>query len=335
VLDETSGTLFRFDEIVIEKGGAIEVIGRVELLVEDELTVRDGGTIDVSNGQLTVFAGKDVELRSVVGVDVPRASFASLDRDDAVPFGNPRRLRFVGLDWDKVDFVIDQDAIVCGQIYAPGGKVEIKDRATFIGSLVSGCVRVDSDAALYYCPTLDSRLGFTNPVGPLYDPGTGQLLSAVRGAMADAQAKSVPWEDATVSLAASVTSGLSGLVSELVGGLLGPGGAGSVGGSGDGGPTPRSAARAMLRHLPVQAASAEGTTLIDGRIDPKSVVEAVDAADAAELDNATKEIVTPEVTIRITPGKGAEVSTNAPGTGDHDMDDDDDDGDDDDDDDDD
>jgi hypothetical protein len=69
-----------------------------------------------------------------------------------------------------IDLLIEGASTVLAAIHAPTAEVVLATAGSLIGRVTGGDITIGAGAAVWYCPTLDNRVGFSNPNGPLYEP---------------------------------------------------------------------------------------------------------------------------------------------------------------------
>lgn len=177
LIDASNGAMYCCDRLRVEAGGVLRVRGEVRLMVEDGVAI-DAGAIVLDDGaSVTMYVGSDltIENRSKVGI---AASDLATPSGSVGAYVAPSRCRIVALApgdggtsypmWE-----IESVSVVVGALHCPHGAVVINGTSTIFGRASARDFSLAGGCALFSCPTLDSRMGLTEPDGPLYnDDGT-------------------------------------------------------------------------------------------------------------------------------------------------------------------
>jgi hypothetical protein len=79
--------------------------------------------------------------------------------------------------------VFSNQSAVVAHIHAPYAAVQVNSNAALMGRVTASHVELGPLGRLWYCPTLDSGLGFATPDGPLYDETTGDPIAGLEDAL--------------------------------------------------------------------------------------------------------------------------------------------------------
>ncbi len=172
-LDGTAPIAVRCDRLIMD-GAKIRIVGDVTLMVRDRLRMNNSAQILLADAdaRLTVYVGNEFELDGscqlgVVASDSGRAALALSEWVD------PGQVRLIELDPSQggsgiVTMNVLNGSTVLGSIHAPGATLEVQSGSTLIGRATADVVSIDATGTVLYDPSLDNRVGFTNPNGPLY-----------------------------------------------------------------------------------------------------------------------------------------------------------------------
>jgi len=84
-------------------------------------------------------------------------------------------------------YLVQGGATLLGTVHAPSGDVTVTEGSALIGRATGDYVQIDSGSSVYYDPTLDNRVGFTNADGPMFE-SDGSANTMVEQAIDDALA---------------------------------------------------------------------------------------------------------------------------------------------------
>jgi hypothetical protein len=187
VLMAGAGASFGFEDLRVD--GLLVVTGHAEIIVEDRVDLDHDGSIALDDGatlRLHVLAEVHLHGGSSLGVHVDDAGKMPGELSHYV---DPQRVRLYqpgplhgGSGSQRVHLDHDSTMIAC--VHAPLSNVEINNGSALIGRATGARVQVKDASHLWYCPTLDSGLGFATAKGPLYDPDTGDPIAGLEGALA-------------------------------------------------------------------------------------------------------------------------------------------------------
>ncbi len=162
----------------VERGARMFVEGATVVVVRGN-TVIDAGTVEVGQtGSLTIIAIGDL---SIDGAFVGGArSDPSEIRDasgQANYDGGASRVMIFSSDQGRV--LIADGSVVKGQIYAPQARVDVESLSAVYGRILGKEIVLHEGVALYYDPTLDGRLGWSNAESGIWTE-SGTVVTAVR-----------------------------------------------------------------------------------------------------------------------------------------------------------
>jgi hypothetical protein len=177
LIDASNGAMYCCDRLRVEAGGVLRVRGEVHLMVEDRVEIDAGAIVLDAGASLTMYVGSDltVENRSKVGI---AASDLATPSGSVGAYVAPSRCRIVALapgdgGTSYPTWEIESVSVVVGALHCPHGAVVINGTSTIFGRASARDFSLAGGCALLSCPTLDSRMGLTEPDGPLYnDDGT-------------------------------------------------------------------------------------------------------------------------------------------------------------------
>ncbi len=176
---------YAFDDLRVQGGGELFIEGDTTLVVQDDAEIVGGSQILIKKGAtLRLYVAGDLLIDdSVIGHWEGAGASAELRQAAISTYGPAGYSR---LDVGAAGTImISGRSVVLADIHAPDSEVEIEQSYLF-GRLTGGDVTLDS-ACLYYEPSLDTKYGFTNLEGPLYDggvaiPGLAEAIASNRGA---------------------------------------------------------------------------------------------------------------------------------------------------------
>ena len=166
------GVVVRCDSVRIENA-MIRVEGEATVYVRAEMELRSGGRIVLATpeSRLRLFLCESLEMEAgsqlgVVEADAGRgaAALSTWVSPDAVRISQGDAGHCVG----GIVIDVESGATLLGSVQAPDAAVVVRGGGTMIGRATVGSMRVEGGSALWYCPTLDNRAGFTCVDGPLY-----------------------------------------------------------------------------------------------------------------------------------------------------------------------
>ncbi len=256
-IDSAFGTHYAFKDIELDNGSTMEITGHVKIRVDDDFRIFDGSAVELmtADSSLEIWIADTLEVDdSTIGFSKAVAANESRSRDDAFKYRSPSSIRiYVVYDDGSFDdsedipgqyIIIEDNALVSANIYAPFSNVDISNGGTVFGRVSGRRMRLSDNGAILGDPALDKGIGLTEKYGPLYkengDPidGLADALAAVNEADG--------WDSVKVSLTSTVESAL-----DLVGGLLGGGK------EAEPAPTERKRGRAIAREWPLKALAME------------------------------------------------------------------------------
>jgi hypothetical protein len=174
-IDGTVPTVVQCNDLDLQNA-TIRILGDVSILVREEMRIRDAAAIVLAadDARLTVYVGNDlvVESGAQLGVD---ESDAGRSAATLTTWVNPDRVRIIEVSTAEggsgdIDLLIEGASTVLAAIHAPTAEVVLATAGSLIGRVTGGDITIGAGAAVWYCPTLDNRVGFSNPNGPLYEP---------------------------------------------------------------------------------------------------------------------------------------------------------------------
>lgn len=245
LLGDSAGSVYQFDELWVQRGTII-LDGHVQAVVTGDF-VLDAGALEFKNGSsLQLFVAGDTDIRTKGGW----AEGAAGNPDaDASMYLSPRNF-VICTTMPTSSVRIENGSVLCAEIHAPQGSVQLGTGARLYGRISAANIDIQNGAHLYYDPSLDTRLGFSNMDGVLYD-ADGEPIEGLEEALAG---YSGTMEDFASTVSQSVL--------DLLGGLLG----GLFGGGGGGGETPRTAAQVSVTPVPTMALAFEQESLWNGTV---------------------------------------------------------------------
>ncbi len=188
IITSANGTRYQIDELIVDTDGVVQIVGEVELFIQNKLELTQGSTIELANSDsaLRLYIGDDMFVsNSVIGLSRTIGRNIARTVDDVGAYVDPRRCRIMSLSrWsggkNNPDLTIDDQSLVLGCLHSPDGLVEIKNHSAVIGQIVAGDIEIEDSCTFYYDPTLDSRAGYSSTSGPIYQNGS-PLSSVVAG----------------------------------------------------------------------------------------------------------------------------------------------------------
>ncbi|MBL0927253.1 MAG: hypothetical protein IBJ11_06320 [Phycisphaerales bacterium] len=175
----TTGEPARFsvNRLRIDTSAVLRISGNVELAVRSDLELRNLSAVELAtpDSKLTVFAAGNVEVdNSALGLDRSIARDAS--RTPApIAYRSPNEVRILTLDPSSGGLLsptvrVSNRSIVLGVVHAPAASIIVNSASAVLGRATAAAFELSGGSCLLYDPKLDSRVGFTNLDGPLYQP---------------------------------------------------------------------------------------------------------------------------------------------------------------------
>ncbi|MCC6908281.1 MAG: hypothetical protein IT430_10105 [Phycisphaerales bacterium] len=162
--------------VTIENGGRMLVETDHDFVIDGNLTIRNGSTINVSPGvrcRIWVSGSLTVD-DAAIGLSLAQAATVSDIERGLEAYKNPAECQiYQGSLTNHQTWRFQNGSIAVARIYAPNADVSIATGSCLMGALLAKQARVLSSSVLHYDPRLDNRGGYTNTEGPLYnDDGT-------------------------------------------------------------------------------------------------------------------------------------------------------------------
>ncbi len=258
-LNEIYGTHYAFDDLDIESGSVLVIAGNVKIRVDDDIRVSNRSAIELktTDSTMEVWIADTLDVRdSTIGFARAIAADSGRSRYDKFKYRSPSSIRINGVYNDgrfiDNDFVpgqyviIEDNALVSANIYAPYSEVDIRDGGTVFGRISGRRMRLTSNGAILGDPALDKGIGLTEKMGPLYK-ANGDPIDGLADALANVN------DTAGLDAAVDGLTSTLGSVVDLVGGLLGGGGGGEPAID----VTERKRGRAIAREWPMRAFAME------------------------------------------------------------------------------
>ncbi len=170
-----AGGMYGFDGLLVD-GGMVVVSGEAEIIVGDRVEVRNGGSIvladDAARIRLHVLDDLVVDGGSLGVLE----SDAGLAPDGLSVYTAPDRVLVFAPDathggTNDQQFELTNSSAVVASIHAPTADVAVRSGAALMGRMTAAYATIGDGGRLWYCPTLDARIGFCEATGPLYDSG--------------------------------------------------------------------------------------------------------------------------------------------------------------------
>ncbi|MCA9294792.1 MAG: hypothetical protein KDA20_13370 [Phycisphaerales bacterium] len=213
-LTDDAGGLYQMSELKVN-GGLLVVDGNIELVVTDRMEVQLGELAFKDGASLELYATNEVRVRTKGGWKKDVSGDPTVE--DAM-YVDPRN--FVICVTGAGSLVrLDTGSLLCAEVLCPRGTVQLDSNASLFGQVAAQNLVMNANSKLYYDPALDSRMGFSDLDGPLYD-ADGQPLAGLQEAISNYNGS---LEDFAPTVETAVMDAL-GLLEELLGGLLGGGG---------------------------------------------------------------------------------------------------------------
>ncbi len=184
-LDDTTGGVYRFDELELEDGAVLKIQGRVDLMIEGWFYVDDGATLVLADdsSRIRIYAGNKVIIKGgAIGVNPDVAQSGSMSAEDLDEYIHPKRIRLYSYPVSdgankNTPITIQDGSLVIMSVIAPSKKIAVMKNTTVIGRLTGQEVAISMGARLLYDPVLDNQMGYTAFNGPMYksngDPQDG------------------------------------------------------------------------------------------------------------------------------------------------------------------
>jgi len=197
------------DSLRIENS-VVRIKGDVEIMVMDDLEIKDSAIILEDGATLTVYVGEDVDIDdSIINTEETLLSESSRRSDDIAAWSDPRRVRFLQLNEaapededDEVVFRVHNRSLIVGSVHAPMSHTLIENDSAVLGRLTSRQLEMKSNARLLLDPAFDNKMGLTEPgTSPLYDENGDPVAG-----LADALAATTETEGAAAAKARLLAS---------------------------------------------------------------------------------------------------------------------------------
>ena len=193
-IDGTSPAVIRCDRLIVSDA-TVRIVGDVSIYVRDRIRVNSNGRIVLADADasLKVYVCNEMDLDTggQVGVVQSDAGRAASALETWVSPMQVQILEVSAADGGSgaTTVTVQGGSMLLGNVHAPGSAVSVMTGGAVIGRATGAAMRVENSGTLLYCPTLDSRVGFTNESGPLYE-ADGSADPTVEQAIDDALASS-------------------------------------------------------------------------------------------------------------------------------------------------
>jgi hypothetical protein len=178
ILDGTaSQATYAFTDVDIRDRGAISVRGKARMHVSGSFTVTNLGAIELltPDAQLEIYVNNGMTIdNSAIGLDRATGQNAARDPDAVSTYRRPDAVRVIAVSTasggsGSAAIALGGNSICLASIHAPQSTVKLSNGSTLIGRATASSMQAESGTRLYYDPALDSRTGYTELSGPLYE----------------------------------------------------------------------------------------------------------------------------------------------------------------------
>lgn len=179
-LDDAPHGLYAMDHFDVESGSTIVIKGHVHLGV-NQLEMRGGSNIEFydDDSTLTIYVNEKIDIDdSAIGAPRAWARTSSSTRSvNDIPYLDPTRITVLGIGSGSPSIKLANKSAAVAAIHAPNTELRVESASALFGRATANRIHL-ANATVAYDPALDSRSGFTNVNGPLYD-NEGGLLAEV------------------------------------------------------------------------------------------------------------------------------------------------------------
>ncbi len=166
------------NDLSITGGAKVVIDGNVKLIVNDDL-VLDGSSIELTPGStLAFFIGDDATLNDAY-IGEERAD-NTRDNTGNEEYMNPLDVQIFQFEAGTATtryWKLQNNSVVKGTVYGESVHFVIQNDSALYGRFAGQTLTMSGNAGLFFDPSLDEQVGYTNAESPLYD-GSGNLVSA-------------------------------------------------------------------------------------------------------------------------------------------------------------
>lgn len=156
----------------LDNGGTITVGRSMTIVVDGDVTLNHGSSINVENGaSLDLFIGGDLSVNnaSSLGLAAGDLGRCASAMEGLPTYSDPRRVRILKLRGTaSKTWCIDNGSATRSLLYAPNAYVKLNHASFVTGSIMAQNIDIRGGSVLHYDHGLDQRLGYTNPQSHLF-----------------------------------------------------------------------------------------------------------------------------------------------------------------------
>jgi len=193
-INGTTPVAIRCDRLEMDSA-MLRIVGDVSIFVRDRTRVENNSKIVLADpdSSLKIYVCDEFEVDGGSQVGVVQSdsgkSVASLGT-----WVNPVHVQILEVSvadggTGASTYLVQGGATLLATVHAPSGDVTITGGSVLIGRATGDYVQIDSGSSVFYDPTLDNRVGFTNNDGPMFE-SDGTAKTMVEQAIDDALASS-------------------------------------------------------------------------------------------------------------------------------------------------